>query len=483
MRVLLIFPPPSSKYAHDYKNTIGVGIPLGIAYLGAALEEAGFEADVFDFQLEGNTPARLAETLKKGYGLVGVSCFTLSAPSAYRIIEMVREAAPGVPVVIGGPHPTALGPAVLDECGADAAALGEGERTIVQLAHAASAGGSFANVKGIAYRQDGATIAAEPQPLVEDLDVLPPPALHLFDVSRYAQPGGASRYFPSINMFTSRGCPYNCIFCFKKLWGRECRFRSVEGIMGEIATLRDRYGAGEIAFFDDTFTSDRERVAALCERMLAEKKRLPWRCNSRVDCVDGELLSLMKRAGCYSIGYGIESGNAEVLRRCGKGITLEQVRKAIAETSRAGMESRGYFIFNLPGDTRTTMEETTRFALSLPLTVANFTIAQPYVGTRLREMVGGGTEFSIDRGKWDDWAAYSDKEVIYTQGDVGAEELKKINARAYMRFYLRPGYVMRVLKRINSAEQVKSYAFAAYWVVKTNLEATFGGGRSGAPEI
>jgi|GEM_PF-2042947 len=375
MKVLLIFPPPSDKYSRDYKNAIGSGIPLGVAHLGSALERGGFKVEAFDFQIPGNTDSRLREVLRGGFGMIGLSVFTLSAHSAYDIIGKAREASPGSTVVVGGPHPTALGPAVLDECDADVAAFGEGEITVVELARAVARSESFEAGKGIAFRRGGKIVTTAPQPPVEDLDTLPPPALHLFDIKKYAQPGAASLYFPSINMITSRGCPYDCSFCFKKLWGPRCRFMSVGRVMADIAELRAKHGAGEVAFFDDTFTLDRDRALSLCEKMLEEKKPLPWRCNSRVDRVDAELLTLMRRAGCYSIGYGIESGNAEVLKRCGKGITLEQVRNAVELARRAGIESRGYFIFNLHGDTRETMEETTRFALSLPLAMANFTMA------------------------------------------------------------------------------------------------------------
>ncbi|OQA88745.1 MAG: coproporphyrinogen III oxidase [bacterium ADurb.Bin236] len=476
MKVLLIFPPPSDKYSRDYKNAIGSGVPLGVAHLGSSLERGGFKVEAFDFQIPGNNNTRLREVLRGGFGMIGLSVFTLSAHSAYDIIGKAREASPGSTFVVGGPHPTALGPAVLDECGADVAAFGEGEITIVELARAVAARESFDAVKGIAFRRGylpSEIVTTAPQPPVEDLDTLPPPALHLFDIKKYAQPGAASLYFPSINMITSRGCPYDCSFCFKKLWGPRCRFMSVGRVMSDIAELRAKHGAGEVAFFDDTFTLDRDRALSLCEKMLEEKKPLPWRCNSRVDRVDAELLALMRRAGCYSIGFGIESGNAEVLKKCGKGITLEQVRNAVELARRAGIESRGYFIFNLHGDTRETMEETTRFALSLPLTVANFTMALPYIGTRLREIVENDPGCRVDSARWNDWSAYCDKEPLFTQGDVRADELKKIISRAYSRFYLRPSYILRALKRVNSFEQVKSYIFAAGWILSATLSSFF----------
>ncbi len=215
--------------------------------------------------------------------------------------------------------------------------------------------------------------------LIKDLDALPYPARHLFDLGQY--PLYAPNGEPMLTVLSSRGCPYNCSFCFKGIVGRTYRQRSPDNIADELQYIIDNHGVRNFYFIDDLFTIDVRRLETILDHFIERNMDIRWRCLARVDRVNPELLAKMYQAGCRQIHYGIESGNEEVLKRTAKHIRLDQVRDAVRWTEEAGIQSKGYFILGLPGDNEETMEETIEFAASLELSEAMFSIATPMPGT------------------------------------------------------------------------------------------------------
>ncbi len=359
---------------------------LGLGYLAAVAEQEGHECAIFDFGLRPHVP--IEEEVKAVIDfkpdLVAFTSMTTSFYSVERAAELLKEAL-GVPIIIGGPHATTLPDLTLQNPNIDFLIYGEGEIAWREFLRAFAAGDTrWRLIQGLWYRdEDGHVVEGGKSPLVPNLDALPFPARHLFDLEAY--PLYAPNGERMITILSSRGCPYNCSFCFKGIVGRTYRQRSPENIVAEIRHVMENYHTRNFYFIDDLFTINVKRLDKILDTIIESGLDIRFRCLARVDRVTPELLRKMYKAGCRQIHYGIESGNPEVLRRTAKHIDLDQVRQAVQWTEEAGIASKGYFILGLPGDTEETIQETIEFAASLPLTEAMFSIATPFPGTKLWE--------------------------------------------------------------------------------------------------
>jgi radical SAM superfamily enzyme YgiQ (UPF0313 family) len=272
-----------------------------------------------------------------------------------------------------------------------------------------------------------------------DPNQTPFPARHLLPIKKYR--GGpaykGSRYSTSI--FSHRGCPYHCTFCEKGVHGGKMRLRSAQNIFEEIQHVKNQFGIQDFRFIDDVFTVNRTILNDFCDRVIQSGEPIKWMCCGRVDLADSEVLEKMKRAGCYRIEYGIESGNSRLLEMVDKGATVEQSKTAIAKTKKAGIESIANFILGFPTETEAEMKETVDFALRLAPEYAIFFSYTPFVGTKMSD------DFDL---KWDPempgFRAPSEKYLVPT-----AQVLDRID-RAYSRFYFRPGYILKRLLAIRS---------------------------------
>jgi anaerobic magnesium-protoporphyrin IX monomethyl ester cyclase len=411
---------------------------LGLAYLAAALEQHGHEARVYDFGLDPDRPLEqeVQDVLAFGPSLVGLTSMTSAYHSIAATLDLLR-AGTQVPVVIGGPHATVFPERTLRECaGLDYLVVGEGEETLLELVEVIEGRRDAGTVAGLCYRRDGQVLRNPDRPLIRDLDALPLPARHLFQLNRYplfTRAGGRM-----LTVLTSRGCPYNCSYCFKGIVGRTYRQRSPENLIAELKTLIATYNIRDFYFIDDLFTLDLKRLERILDLVLAEKLNIRWQCLARVDRVTPEILLKMGRAGCREVHYGIESGNQEILDRVGKRITLEQVRNVVTWTHRAGIRSKGYFMLGLPGDTEETMEQTIQFAAGLDLDDAMFSLTTPFPGTRLwEELVARRpeTEFDQDFSKAFYYNSYTEEIAPFMNiSEVADSRLSELAHQARARF-------------------------------------------------
>jgi len=362
--------------------------PLGLGYLAAVLEREGHRVSIHDLGLDPASPIAedVARIAAEEPSLVGLTAMTNNYHSIRETTAALREVL-DCPIVIGGPHATLFPEQVLADPHVDYVVRGEGEETLRELVRVIGiegprpSGRRLEQIKGLGYRQGGEPILTAQRSLIEDLDALPFPARHLFELPRY--PLYANDGERMVTLLSSRGCPYNCSYCFKGIVGQTYRQRSPANVLEEIRQVIDAYGYRHFYFIDDLFTLDQRRLAAIAEGMIAAGLDIRWQCLARVDRVTPELLRLMHRAGCRKIHYGIESGVPEILERIGKRITLEQVRQAVAWTTAAGISAKGYFMLGLPGDTEETVERTIRFASELALDQVMFSLTTPFPGTRL----------------------------------------------------------------------------------------------------
>jgi radical SAM superfamily enzyme YgiQ (UPF0313 family) len=430
VKILLVNPPAKIWSAPRVP-------PLGLAYIAAALEKAGHAVVVWDAGVDRSVPEF------KGYDLVGATAVTPQASAAWSVLEKAKAA--GAVTVLGGPHPTCLPEESLGKSWIDYVVRGEGEETIVDLARDLERGGKGAGITGISRRDAGGRVINEPdrQPIM-DLDSLPFPALGLFaPLSRYSNSQPLiGRRSPSLPILTSRGCPYGCPFCFKGVFGRRFRARSPENVVAEWEVLVRKHGAAEIAVQDDAFNANPARAIRICRLIIERGLRHPWSAPNgiRADGVSEELMRAMKESGCERVAFGVEAGSQGMLDSIDKRVTLAQVENAFRLARRAGIRTMGFFMFGNQGETAGTAEATIRFAVALKPDWAQFTVATPYPGTELFETVRREGHSLVS--EWDKYGHYTSG-AFFRMGSVTPELVARAMRRAYRRFYLRPGYVLR----------------------------------------
>lgn len=372
MRVAVIAPP--------YPLEEAPAPPLGVCYVAAAFEAAGCEVAIFDFVVSEYSRAKLAKLMDEFKpDVVGSTSVTLNFPPAAQILCDAKEINPAILTMMGGPHVSFYAKETLAQYpGIDMIVRGEGEQTIAELVPLLKKPGSWASVKGITYREGGQVAETGTRDFIKDLDTLPFPSRHLLPLSRYKALG-----FP-ISVITSRGCPHQCIFCLgRRMVGAKVRYRDPVLVVDEIEHLLS-LGFPRINVADDLFASNKERVAAVCGEIRRRNLNFGWSAFARVNTVDEEVVRTMKEAGCDCIAFGIESGNAEMLKRVKKGITKEQVLKAKEVCEKVGMSVHGSFIVGLPGESAETLAETEKFANGLQF-LHGYHYLAPFPGTTLYE--------------------------------------------------------------------------------------------------
>lgn len=415
---------------------------LGLACVAAPLLNSGHEVRILDLNLSDNANGYLQEEiLKFSPEFVGITSTTPLIKKIYQIAEKIKSINSRILIIAGGPHPSALPEDVLKESRIDSVVVGEGDFTLKMIVE----NGFSPSIPGIFYKKDGNIIKSHVQHnLINDLDSLPFPAYELFDIKNYYQPQIASRKAPLGYLETSRGCYAKCVFCNKNIHGFKFRIKSPQRVVDEMERML-KLGFREIHIIDDIFTADMNRAYTICEEILKRGLKFPWypRGGIRVDRVNTELLKLMKISGCYRIPFGIESGSQRIIDIIKKGITLEQVEKAVREAKEAGLETECYFMLGLPAETEEDIQKTANFAIKLDPDYVKFAITIPLPGTPMFDKMSANGQI-----KTMDWEKYnfsiSPKE-LYNHDNLSWEVINKYYKILYRRFYFRPSYIFKMI--------------------------------------
>lgn len=400
--------------------------PLSLGYLQASLRKAGHHVTAIDALRDGLSNDEVVARCR-GYGLVGVSILSAYYRESAELCKMLRDA--GHTVVVGGPHVSALCHSYSDI--ADFVVAGEGDESLPAIAKSIQKNEWV--MAGVPYLWKAT-----------NLDDLPFPDWTGMEPSTYplAPHGGVAKSYPIAPIISSRGCPYACSFCASpKIWESKIRFRSPSNVVDEIEHLITRYGVKEVHFEDDNFTLRRDHAACVAEEILVRGLKIDWALPNgvRADKVDVHLLALLKRAGLYSVAFGIESGNDSILEKCGKRETIAQIEDAVNAAAEVGLITQGFFIFGLPGETERTIETTIRFACRLPLDKAQFLLLDVMPGTRLWDEMDDKPALSTD----------SYHQVTFCPPGLDPEVLRRAPGRAFRRFFMsRPTRALKMLRMI-----------------------------------
>ncbi len=432
MKFLLINPAIGKQRLPSY-------FPLGLGYIAQILLEEGHDVSVLDINAHRWSDDEVEQHLRNAkFEIVGITEMVTEFTAVRWLSGLVRKINPDAPIILGGGLTTAFPQLVLERTQADIAVVGEGEVTIRELVENLAEGSSLDKVKGIWYKARGNIYAAQPRELIKDLDTIPFPARHLFPMERYIRnPVPYLRMFDqkvvSTNMITSRGCPYRCTYCFHGLWGHHFRARSADNIVAEIKILREEYDITGIFFMDDTFVLDRERVLAICDKLIDERLDIIWAASGRVNLVDREMLERMRAAGCRVILYGIESGSQQILNEMRKGVTVEQARQAVLNTWQSGILPVGYLMIGMLGETSQTVEDTVRFCNETGL-ISGFSYATPFPGTELytKAMEIGKIQPENVNQLLERWGEWGD-EILVNLSNIPTQKLKFIKRNAERR--------------------------------------------------
>lgn len=435
MKICLISPP----YNSAVKSVVGVSSPLlGLAYLASMLRQ-DHEVKIIDANILDYTMADVIRELKGFYpDVIGISSVTPSIPQAYAVARIAKEVREDCKVVMGGPHVSFLPTQTLEECKhVDVIVKGEGEKTFNELIETIERGEPLETVRGITYRKGDQIVDNEPRPFIKNIDEIPFPSIDLLPMDRYKF--GGVKYTA---MLTSRGCPFHCSFCSSsRLFGGYWRGRSPENVLEEIKWVYEDYGIKNIEFIDDTFTLDQKRAERICNGIIRQGWDLSWGASSRVDTLSNTLVEKMKKAGCWILFLGIESGSQKILDAVGKRITIGQVKKAVKNVKETGIQVLGSFIIGFLQDNPQTIKETIKFAKSLNLDYAQFAMLTPYPGTPIYDYASKNNLLLTK-----EWAKYTAVEPIMKIEGTSEKHLRALFQKAYISFYLRPRMALELLK-------------------------------------
>ena len=432
MRIMLVN-PFGSNWIEGLRGSAETAVrmaPIGILSIAAYLAEKGFEVKVADCRVPA---ARANEAIRKMLlfkpDMAGFTATTSGFIDAYRIAEALKNADPGINIIFGGVHVSALRGSILENfpC-VDYVITGEGEKAMAELA----AGASLDSIQGLVYRNGSGIKDNGVRTDLCDLDSLPFPAYNMLEgfPKTFQPPLFNYPRFPSATMISSRGCPYQCSYCDRSVFRKSFRYNSADYLYGQMAFLRKEFNIRHIFFYDDLFTFHRKRIEEFCGLMLKKPLHMTFNCAVRVGHIDDDLLRMLKAAGCWMVSIGMESGDPGLLARHKSNMNLEEVKSAVRSIQRCGIRVKGLFMMGLPGETEQSIRKTADFIETLELDDVNMTKFTPFPGSPIYKTVREEGEFK------EDWELMNCLNFVFVpHGIASGERLDELYRQSLKKFY------------------------------------------------
>lgn len=457
-KILFINPGYSMKDIYGDLAESGNQLPpQTLAGLAAITREKGYHTSIIDCPAMKITISELMEdVLKISPNYVGITSTTITMDNVGNIAREIKKILPAIKVVVGGPHVTALPEETLEKFPwIDICIIGEGDETLLEvLSFYDNNEGQIEDIDGIAFRdKNGKVIVTPRRNFIANLDTLPLPAWDILPPLNkfYTPPGDSINRMPAVGLVTSRGCPGKCIFCDNTTFGRKFRYYNTDYLLRMIRELVEVYGVKEIYFMDDYFMASKKRLIDICNALIDANFDLTWTCTGRISkAVDKELLSLMKRAGCWQICYGIESGSQEILNNIQKGIDLASVRECIEKTRRAGLAVKGFFMLGNFGETEETVKATIDIIIELPLTDFHMCYFVPFPGAEAYKTADKYGRFDKT---WRNANLYVPK--CFIPNGFTEERLSELFRECYKAHYFKPSVILYHAKKVKNLSVLK----------------------------
>jgi len=474
MRVVLVNPPD------ELDQVLGVGTefiqkyePLGILFIAAVLIEAGHDVVVIDAHAENLKAADILERIEalidqagSHFTVVGFSTLTCNGAQVFDMGQQIKNRYPDVKVILGNIHASVFAKYYLLSGCCDVVVHGEGEYVVASLVERFADNQEYDDISGISLlTKDGEVKRNLPDGYIQDLGELPFPARDLVDQSLYGlsaisnQPFIPGKRQHVKTIVTSRGCPYRCAFCVVHA-NRKPRYDPPKKVVDELELLEKQYNATYAYIEDSLFLADRQRIFDICDLYHERSLTIRWGAQAHVRHVDAELINAIKSAGCFDLSLGLESGSQRILDSIHKGFKIEQAIKAVKTIKdNSDISVSGLFILGLPGETHQDIMATIKFACSLPIDFAQFSIFTPYPGSPLFDKLAANGELDtgirpngrVDTSVWTRYAQYimfKDVDPIWTPEGMTPSQLRSYQKRAMRSFYLRPRQILRQVKRL-----------------------------------
>lgn len=418
--------------------------PSDLMYLAAVAEQAGYIAKIKDYSQGGDLAEDLRE-FQPDYLLINAATPTLE--SDLKALKTAKEICPDVITLAKGAAFLTLSTQVMAEHPElDVIIFKEAEQTLKEILEDKQK----SDILGIYYRDNDEVKFTGERPYIENLDEIPFPARHLVDNSIYRRPDN-NKVQAVIKV--SRGCPFHCFFCLATpVSGEKVRKRSIGNIIAEIKECVEKYNIDNFVFWSDIFNIDRQWTLDLCQAIIDSGLKITWSANTRADTADLEMAKMMYKSGCRLVSIGVESGSQYMLDKIGKRIKLDDVRRTVSIFKKAKIRIYNYFVIGLPFETEETAEETIKFAIELDSDFISFYTATPLPGSRFYD-------YAVEHDLFDKETSFENAyyyPAVNTHS-LSRERVFELHKSAIKRFYLRPLYILKMLSRIRSLAEVKSY--------------------------